>query len=112
MDIEIKINHFGPLNNITLHWAPFMVLTGHSNLGKSYANYLIYYAMSGILCNHFDELLKQKLPEEDDKASAVLTLSEIENYLKQNYEMQDISEDMLEIFGGSIGKAEQLPSSP
>ena len=98
MDIEIKINHFGPLNNITLHWAPFMIITGHSNLGKSYANYLIYYAMSGILYNRFYEYLTQKLPEEDDKASAVLTLSEIENYLNsgvQDYMRLFLGDDSL-----------------
>lgn len=33
---------------------------------------------------------------------------QIKNYLRQNYEAQDISEEMLAIFGGSIGKAENL----
>ncbi len=32
----------------------------------------------------------------------------IKNYLSQNYEIENISEDMLAIFGGSIGKAEYL----
>ena len=32
----------------------------------------------------------------------------IKKYLSQNYEIENISEDMLAIFGGSIGKAEYL----
>ena len=43
----------------------------------------------------------------------IIKFQEIENeqikrYLNDNYEIQDISDDMLEIFGGSIGKAEAL----
>lgn len=34
--------------------------------------------------------------------------SQIKNYLEQNYSISDLSEDMLEVFGGSIGKAEIL----
>lgn len=33
---------------------------------------------------------------------------DIKNYLSQNYDISNVSEDMLEIFGGSIGKAEKL----
>lgn len=33
---------------------------------------------------------------------------EIKKYLSQNYGIENISEDMLDIFGGSIGKAEDL----
>lgn len=33
---------------------------------------------------------------------------QIKQYLENNYEMSNISEDMLEIFNGSIGKAEKL----
>ena len=98
IDIEIKVNRFGPLNNITLHWAPFMVLTGHSNLGKSYANYLIYYVMSGLLTDRFDEILKQKLPEVNDQIEAELTLLEIEKHLNsgvQDYMRSFLGDDFL-----------------
>ena len=99
MDIEIKINHFGPLSNITLHWAPFMIITGHSNLGKSYANYLIYYAMSGLLNDRFREMLEEKLPEDEDKGEMVLSISDIETYLNsnvQNYMRSFLDDDLLE----------------
>lgn len=45
-DIKIHINGFGPLKDITISLAPFVIITGKSNLGKSYANYLIYYLWS------------------------------------------------------------------
>ena len=99
MDIEIKINHFGPLSNITLNWAPFMVLTGHSNLGKSYANYLIYYVISGLIGDRFSSLYRGKFPQETDKGEVKLTLSEIENYLNENvqdYMRSFLGDDLLE----------------
>jgi len=48
-DIIIKIKKFGPLEDVNITIAPLMILTGKSNLGKSYANYLIYYLMSAFL---------------------------------------------------------------
>lgn len=98
-DIKIKINHFGPLNNITLHWAPFMVLTGHSNLGKSYANYLIYYVMSGLLNESFREMLETKMPNSKDYGAFLISISEIEAYLNNNvqdYMRSFLGDDILE----------------
>ena len=53
-DITIKVHHFGPLEKVAFKLAPMMIFTGKSSLGKSYANYLVYYFMS-TLCN--DRLL-------------------------------------------------------
>ena len=49
-DITIKVHRFGPLERVTFKLAPMMIFTGKSSLGKSYANYLVYYFMSA-LCN-------------------------------------------------------------
>lgn len=51
-DIKLIINEYGPLKNAELSFAPMMVFTGDSNLGKSYVNYLWYYFMSS-----FDHLV-------------------------------------------------------
>ena len=75
-DITIKVLHFGPLDNISFKLAPMMIFTGMSSLGKSYANYLVYYFMSsvcnGMLVGPFiedqanDEALKQYIFDLDD----------------------------------------------
>lgn len=49
-DITIKVHQFGPLERVAFKLAPMMIFTGKSSLGKSYANYLVYYFMS-VLCN-------------------------------------------------------------
>ena len=49
-DITIKVHRFGPLEKVSFKLAPMMIFTGKSSLGKSYANYLVYYFMSA-LCN-------------------------------------------------------------
>ena len=49
-DISIRVHRFGPLEKVSFKLAPMMIFTGKSSLGKSYANYLVYYLMSSI-CN-------------------------------------------------------------
>lgn len=49
-DITIKVNRFGPLEKVSFKISPMMIFTGQSSLGKSYANYLVYYFMSSV-CN-------------------------------------------------------------
>ena len=39
----LKINRFGPITDATVKFAPMLIFTGESSLGKSYVNYLIYY---------------------------------------------------------------------
>lgn len=47
--IIIHIHDFGLLKNIDIQLAPFMIFTGQSNLGKSYANYLVYYFLDALM---------------------------------------------------------------
>lgn len=98
-DIEILINRFGPLRNIQIKWAPFMVITGHSNLGKSYANYLVYYLLSNLLGDGLVTYIRSKISEGDTEGSADLTYSEINEYLDtnvQDYMRSFLGDDLLE----------------
>lgn len=49
-DLTIKVRRFGPLENVSFKLAPMMIFTGKSSLGKSYANYLVYYFFH-MVCN-------------------------------------------------------------
>ena len=57
-DITIKVNHFGPLEGVSFKLAPMMIFTGMSSLGKSYANYLVYYFMSAVCNGKFYDIVK------------------------------------------------------
>lgn len=48
-NIIIHIHNFGLLKNVDIKLAPFMIFTGKSNLGKSYANYLVYYLLDALI---------------------------------------------------------------
>ena len=65
-DITIKVHRFGPLENVSFKIAPLMIFTGKSSLGKSYANYLVYYFMSAICNGRLLEIIKyeDKIGEE------------------------------------------------
>ena len=41
--MKVYIERFGPIENAQIEFAPMVVFTGDSNLGKSYVNYLLYY---------------------------------------------------------------------
>lgn len=98
-DIQIKIKHFGPLRNVLIKWAPFMIITGHSNLGKSYANYLVYYVLANLFGNGFVSLMKTKFSEEIQEGEAKLSYTEINEYLSNNvqkYMRSFLGDDLLE----------------
>ena len=80
-NIHIKINEFGPLKNVEVDFAPFVLLTGESGLGKSYVNYLFYYVIASFRNLEFIELLKKKIKEEAKEQDIKCTLEEINGYL-------------------------------
>ncbi len=45
-DVIFKIHKLGPVENVEIKFAPMVILTGESSLGKSYVNYLFYYFTS------------------------------------------------------------------
>lgn len=59
-DIKLVINEYGPLKNTELSFAPMMVFTGDSNLGKSYVNYLWYYFMASFTPLVLSEFISSK----------------------------------------------------
>lgn len=80
-NIHIKINEFGPLKNVEVDFAPFVLLTGESGLGKSYVNYLFYYVIASFRNLEFIELPKKKIKEEAKEQDIKCTLEEINGYL-------------------------------
>ena len=82
--IIIDIHKFGPLQEVSFQVAPFMVFTGMSKLGKSYANYLVYYLFTNLL----DLKERTKLIESliGKKSSGSFTLSDdfLSTYLHNN----------------------------
>lgn len=61
-DIKLFINEYGPIKNAELSFAPMMIFTGDSNLGKSYVNYLWYYFMSSFTSMVLSEFIASKFP--------------------------------------------------
>lgn len=59
-DITIKVHRFGPLERVAFKLAPMMIFTGKSSLGKSYANYLVYYFMSALCNGRLLDLIKDE----------------------------------------------------
>lgn len=87
--ITINIKEFGPLKNQIIEFAPFLFFTGNSGLGKSYANYLIYFFMRSLSGEALEVILQNKVK----KSSFTLSLKEIESYL--NSHVEDFMRDFL-----------------
>jgi hypothetical protein len=81
-DIKIHINHFGPLDNVDLSLAPLVIITGKSNLGKSYANYLIYYFMFSILDSKLYDFFSAYFDKDKDENEFEFKYSDLEKVLK------------------------------
>lgn len=60
-DILIHINKYGPIENETIKMAPMLLMTGNSNLGKSYVNYLCYFFMRALSWDMFYGLVNKKI---------------------------------------------------
>lgn len=57
-NITLKIKKVGPIRDAEIKFAPFMIFTGNSNLGKSYVNYLVYYFISFFTEGEFGKFIK------------------------------------------------------
>lgn len=88
-NILINIHEFGPLREQLIEFAPFLVFTGNSGLGKSYANYLVYYMMRSLTSETLQPLLSKKIK----KDSFELSLNEVEDCL--NSHVEDFMRDFL-----------------
>ena len=72
--ITIEVHHFGPLDNVSFKLAPMMIFTGMSSLGKSYANYLVYYLMSSICNGKLLTVIKDDVNNSEEKRQYVFDL--------------------------------------
>ena len=82
--IIIDIHKFGPLQEVSFQVAPFMVFTGMSKLGKSYANYLIYYLFASLLNYKDAARLGEHLVGENSSGSFTLSGDFLSTYLHDN----------------------------
>ena len=82
--IIIDIHNFGPLQEVSFQVAPFMVFTGMSKLGKSYANYLVYYLFTNLLdLREFTKLFEPLIGKEPS-GSFTLSSDLLSTYLHDN----------------------------
>ena len=82
--IIIDIHKFGPLQEVSFQVAPFMVFTGMSKLGKSYANYLVYYLFTNLLNDEDAERLGEHLVGKNSSGSFTLSGDLLSTYLHDN----------------------------
>ena len=82
--IIIDIHKFGPLQEVSFQVAPFMVFTGMSKLGKSYANYLVYYLFTKLLAPGEITRLYESLMGKDSSGSFTLSGDFLSTYLHDN----------------------------
>lgn len=112
--IEIIINEFGPLSNQTITLAPFMIFTGKSGLGKSYANYLTYYFFSSFTEGRLKGLVENKIKKDRTDQQFTITENELRQWLNNGVEefMRDfLGDNGLTCnvnFSFSIGEDKQL----
>ena len=86
-DIIFKIHKLGPVENVEVKFAPMVILTGESSLGKSYVNYLFYYFMSFLYgSNKIEELITAPIDVSKGKQAFVISKSELENLLHEGVE--------------------------
>ena len=84
--IIIKVHKFGPLKNVQFQLAPFMIFTGKSKLGKSYANYLTYYFFNSLL--DFEEMtgFYKEFAKDQDSGEFIITEEMLSSYLNEHVE--------------------------
>lgn len=82
--MKIKVIKFGPIENAEIDFAPMMVFTGDSNLGKSYINYLMYYVVYSI--TNRNELAKFIAQKRKGKDEFEIAIKSIEGWLESRVE--------------------------
>ena len=82
--IIIDIHKFGPLQEVSFQVAPFMVFTGMSKLGKSYANYLVYYLFTNLSDLRECTKLYESLIGKESSGSFTLSGDILSTYLHNN----------------------------
>lgn len=85
-DIVFNIHKLGPVENVEVKFAPMVILTGESSLGKSYVNYLFYYFMSFFYRNKIEELLPSPIDVSQGAQTFVIQKVKLERMLHEGLE--------------------------
>lgn len=64
--MKIYIDKFGPIEDAVVEFAPLVVFSGDSNLGKSYTNYLFYYVIRSLTHIDEDSFISKKIGKKDN----------------------------------------------
>lgn len=80
--MKIHIAEFGPIKDADIAIAPMLLMTGNSNMGKSYANYLFYFLMRAITRDMFVQIVERKF-EKMKQSDAKLVFQISENDLRK-----------------------------
>ena len=80
--ILIRVHEFGPLRDQVIEFAPFLLFTGHSGLGKSYANYLVYYLMRSFSSDSWYDIIGKRVQK--NKGQFELSILEVLGFLNKN----------------------------
>ena len=76
MNVQFNIKKLGPINNLKFDLKPFMIFSGESSTGKSYASFLIYYFYKAV--TNWNEIIKfidLKIPRDSTENIRELTLN-------------------------------------
>lgn len=95
--ISIHIEELGPIKNADIELAQLMLLTGASNLGKSYTNFLTYYVFSAFANNRIYKFISNKIEgklKQFEKFDFVLKMSDLCVWM---------SEDVKDFFKNLLG---------
>lgn len=85
--IIVRIHELGPIKDAELRLSPMLLITGNSNMGKSYVNYLFYYLMRSLTWDMYQPLITKKcnrMKKEDADFSFKITENDIRKWLKEN----------------------------
>lgn len=91
MPVLFKIHKLGALQNTSFEFKPFMLFSGDSGLGKSYAAFLSYYLINALTDTQFltpfiEEVFQKKASEINKltEASVTISSSQLKNWLNKN----------------------------
>lgn len=59
-NIKVIVSEFGPVKDAEITFAPMLLFTGNSNMGKSYINYLFFFLMRSVTWDMFKDLVTAK----------------------------------------------------
>ena len=81
--IKAHINSLGPIKDAVIEFAPFMLFTGESNMGKSYTNFLSFYVFHLFSDNRLHNFLSDKVAGKINKTSfeIVLTVGQLRKWM-------------------------------